>query len=135
MAGLRRLRAQLLQDGRISESEVQLIRDYIHADGELDLQDVKLLVELLSEASEVCPEFDELFFPTLKRVVLQDGQIGQDEQYMLLKMLYADGHVRDSEREFLRELRQEITESTPQFDALCEIAFEAHPTNWDLGGR
>ena len=93
------------------------------------------LVELLSDSVEVCPAFDDLFFPILRRVLLEDGEIGQDEQYMLLKMLYADGHVRESEREFLRELRRDATNVTPQFDTLCEIAFDAHPTEWDLGGR
>jgi len=93
------------------------------------------LVGLLSEAHEVCPAFDELFFPALKEVILEDGRIGQDEQFYLLKMLYSDGHVRENEKQFLLELRDAAQEVTPEFEALCEEAFAAHPTNWDVGGR
>jgi len=135
MAGLNELRSELLRDGKITDDEVEVIRDFIHRDGKLDMEDVKFLVELLSDAHEVCPAFDELFFPVLKEVILEDGRIGQDEQFYLLKMLYSDGHVRDSEKQFLHELRKSARETTPEFESLCETAMTAHPTNWDVGGR
>ncbi|NQT17509.1 MAG: TerB family tellurite resistance protein [Planctomycetes bacterium] len=135
MPNLYQLRAELLADERITDSEVEIIRDHIAEDGELDLDDVKFLVELLSDAREVCSAFDELFFPVLKEVILEDGRIGQDEQFYLLKMLYSDGHIRPSEKQFLVELSEEALEVTPEFEALCEEAFAAHPTNWDVGGR
>jgi hypothetical protein len=135
MSSLSQLRSELLRDGRITEAEVEVIRDHIHRDGRLDLEDVKFLVGLLSEARDVCPAFDELFFPVLKEVVLEDGRIGQDEQFYLLKMLYSDGNVRPIEKQFLLELREEAQELTPEFEALCGVALAAHPTNWDVGGR
>ena len=63
------------------------------------------------------------------------GALGQSsekmpEQFYLLKMIYSDGHIRESEKKFLRELRDEATEITPDFEALLETVFEAHPTNW-----
>jgi hypothetical protein len=135
MGHLHELRSELLRDRKISQDEVRVIRDYIQQDGKLDLDDVKFLVELLSDANEVSPEFDRLFFPALKEVILGDGQIGMDEQFYLLKMLYSDGHVRDSEREFLLELRRDATEVTPEFDALCETALQADATSWNVGGK
>jgi hypothetical protein len=134
MAELHRVLSKLLDDEQITVNEVALIREHIERDGRLDLDDVKFLVELLSGAKQVCPEFDELFFPILKEVILQDGRIAQDEQFYLLKMLYADGHLRDSERRFLEELRDGSVERTPQFEALCEEALLAPATNWDVGG-
>jgi hypothetical protein len=127
------VRTQVLKDGRITDNEVSLIRDAVQADGRLDMADVKLLVELLSEAVEVCPAFDELFFPVLRKVLLEDGRILADEQYYLLKMLYSDGVVRDVEREFLRELQREV-EPSPDFNRLCETAFASPDRNWSLGG-
>jgi len=56
-------------------------------------------------------------------VILADSRIGLDEQYYLLKMLYSDGHVRECEKQFLRELRREAQGITPEFEALCEEAF------------
>ena len=108
------LRAKVLQDHTICADDVELIRAEIERDGCLNLDDMKLLVELLSDANEVCPEFDELFFPALRTIVLRDGRIGQDEQFLLLKMLYSDGHVRDSEREFLVQLRREARLVPPE---------------------
>ena len=135
MAGLSHLRPRLINNGRIGDAEVVHIRDHILEDGQLDINDVRFLVELLSEATDVCPAFDALFFPVLKDVILSDGRIGQDEQFYLLKMLYSDGNVRESEKQFLRELRDEATDAPPEFHELCETAFASEATNWDVGGQ
>jgi hypothetical protein len=135
MAGLRQLEAELVRDGRISDNEVAVIRDAIAADGRLDLDDVKFLVELLGGAREVCGAFDDLFFPALKEVLLADGRIGLDEQYYLLKMLYSDGNIRPREMQFLEELRREADETPPEFEALYREACAAHPTMWSVGGH
>ena len=50
-------------------------------------------------------------------------------------MLYSDGHVRECERQFLRDLRGEAKETTPEFEALCDEAFRAPATNWSVGGK
>lgn len=126
---------QCLYDRKITVNEVATIRRQAERDGKLDLEDVKFLVTLLTEANEVCPEFDEMFFPLLKQALLEDGRIGQDEQFYLLKMLYADGAVRECEKQFLQELRAEADGVSPQFDQLCETALSAAGENWDLGGK
>ena len=135
MTALSDLRSQLLSDGNITDAEVALIKGHVERDGTLDLDDVKFLVDLLSEAQDVCPAFDEFFFATLKKIFLADGKIGQDEQFYLLKMLYADGVLRPNEREFLATLRAEVAEISPEFEAMCETASLAPAENWDLGGK
>lgn len=135
MAQLSELRSQLLTDGNITDAEVALIKGHVERDGNLDLDDVKFLVELLSEARQVCPAFDEFFFATLKEVFLADGEIGQDEQFYLLKMLYSDGVLRDNERNFLAQLRREVSQVSPEFEAMCETASLSPDTNWDVGGK
>lgn len=135
MANLAELETQLLTDGCITEREVALIQAQVEANGQLDLDDVRFLVQLLSEAKEVCPAFDEYFFTTLKTIFLADGRIGQDEQYYLLKMLYADGVLRDNERVFLDDLRRQLVDASPEFEAMCETAALASSTNWQLGGN
>jgi hypothetical protein len=119
MANLYQLRAQLLRDQRITDDEVAVIREYIERDGRLDLNDVRFLVDLLSDAREVCPAFDDLFFPVLREVILADGQVGLDEHFYLLKMLYSNGTIRERERQFLSELRAAVERASPEFDALC----------------
>ena len=39
---------------------------------------------------------------------MEDQQVGQDEQYYLLRMLYSDGRVTDRERQFVAELQREF---------------------------
>jgi hypothetical protein len=134
MNALNELKAKVLQDKKITGEEVAIIRSQIAANGSLDIEDVKLLVELLSEAREVSPEFDELFFPALKSAILADGQITMDEQFYLLKMLYSDGHVRECEKQFLRDLCREAKEITPEFQSLCDEALSAPAKNWYVGG-
>jgi uncharacterized tellurite resistance protein B-like protein len=135
MSRLQQLQAELLQNGKITDQEVEVLRNYLREKGSLDMEDVRLLVELLSDAREVSPAFDELFFPALKKVFLADGRIGLDEHFYLLKMLYSDGKVRECEKQFLRELLREAKEVTPEFRALCDEAFRAPETNWHVGGR
>ena len=135
MPGLHEIREKLLSDGKITANEVSIIKDQIALDGKLDMDDIKLLVELLKTADEVCPEFDELFFPCLREVILEDNRVGMDEQYILLQMLYADGEVRESERRFLTELYREAQDITPEFENLCKTALQCEGTDWDLGGN
>jgi hypothetical protein len=130
MARLHQILQQSLEDRRITDAEVGLIRDYILEDGRLDLQDVKFLVQLLSDAQEVSPQFDEVFFPVLKEVILQNGRIDQSEVFYLLKMLYSDRVIRESELDFLRELRDEAVEVPAEFDELLEVASTAPARDW-----
>ena len=133
MASLFQKREFLLADGKITPQEVETIKNHITEDGQLDFEDVKFLVDLLSDANEVCPEFDELFFPVVRQVLLEDGKISMDEQFLLLKMLYSDGNVRESERKFLQDLCREAESISPDFKQLCENAMSCASENWDLG--
>lgn len=135
MSSLFRIQSQLLNDGCITEAEVATIQQHVRSDGQLDLVDVKFLVSLRSEARQVCRAFDEFFFPVLRDVLLQDGEITPDEQFYLLKMLYSDGRITDTELRLLDDLREKLSRKSPEFDALCETAFSASSTGWDVGGR
>ncbi|HUT90701.1 MAG TPA: hypothetical protein VMY37_14455 [Thermoguttaceae bacterium] len=127
--------SSMLADKRIHETEVGRIREYLDQDGRLDLDDVRLLVELYCGAVETCPAFEDLFFSVLEEVILADGEIQPGEQFYLLKMLYSDHEIRDREREFLSKLRRTAKRTTPEFEALCDEALTAHPTAWSVGGR
>jgi hypothetical protein len=134
MSQFYKLLAQIQADGGISAEELQPIRQYLQADGKLDLDDVKLLVELYCEAKRRCPEFDELFFSVLERVFLSDGQISPTEEFYLLKMIYSDREIREPEREFLRRLRKQLPTRPASFEALFETALNAPAKNWSVGG-
>jgi hypothetical protein len=125
----------MLADKQIDEAEVPVIREYLYRDGAPCLDDVKLLVELYCEARQRCTAFDDLFFDVLEQVVLSDGEIQPAEQFHLLKMLYSDRQVRECEKDFLLRLKKKAKCTTSEFDALCDEALRAHPTQWNVGGR
>jgi hypothetical protein len=126
--------AKIKADGNIGDDEVVSIRERISADGQIDIDDVKLLVELYCDAENRCPAFDELFFSVLEQVFLADGQITPSEEFYLLKLLYSDREVREPEREFLRRLRRQLPVRSASFDSLFETAMEAPAKNWSVGG-
>jgi len=125
----------VLEDRRIDDSEVARIREYLYRDGQLNLDDVKLLVELYCHTQDYSPSFEDLFFTVLEQVLLADGVVQPAEQFYLLKMVYSDHEIRDRERQFLLEMRQKARISPPEFEYLCQEALHAHPTDWDTGGR
>lgn len=125
----------LLADKEIDDAEVPLIREHLYQDGHLDLDDVKLLVELYCGATGYCSAFEDLFFSVFEEVLLADGEIQPSEQFYLLKMLYSDRIIRDREKDFLLKLREAARFTTPEFEALCKEAFQAHPVAWSVGGE
>lgn len=135
MSSFHQFVTEALADRLISEAEVRALETELFEDGRLDLDDVKLLVELYAGSEKRSPSFDKLFFSVMEKVLLEDGEIQLSEQFYLLKMLYSDREIRDSEREFLKRLQQKATRRAPEFDALCETAFKATSTNWCVGGR
>jgi len=128
------LLSTVLADKKIEESEVALIREYLYRDGDLNLEDVQVLVGLYCEASEYCPAFEKLFFEVLDEVILADGEIQPSEQFYLLKMLYSKRVIRDREKDFLINLKRKAKRTTPEFEAICEEALRAHATAWSSGG-
>ncbi|HUT12047.1 MAG TPA: hypothetical protein VMY42_16215 [Thermoguttaceae bacterium] len=135
MSSFHEFLADVLADRRIDDAEVPRIREYLYEDGRLNLDDVKLLIEIYCGAIHYCPEFEDLFFSVLEEVILDDGQIEPSEQFYLLKMLYSDREIRDREKDLLLKLRERAEHVTPEFEALCDEALKAHPTAWSVGGR
>ena len=125
--------ASVLADRKIDDAEVSLIHQHLFDDGQLNLDDVKLLVELYCTAGKYGPAFEDLFFSVLEQVMLADGVIDTAEQYYLLKMLYSDHEIRPREREFLLRLRS-LSDLSPEMESLCDEALSAHPTQWSVGG-
>ena len=126
--------AKKLSDRKICDAEVPAIRERLYADGQLNLDDVKLLIELYCEAKHRAPAFEKLFFSVLEEVLLEDGEIQPAEQFYLLKMLYSDRKICEQEREFLRNIRRRQKVRVPEFETLCETALAASDTNWSVGG-
>ncbi len=127
--------ATTLADRQITDDELPQIRERLYADGELSQDDVKLLVELYCGCEEPSAKFSKLLFAVLEEVLLADDEISPSEQYYLLKLLYSDRVVRDSERKFLKKLKGKLSRKLPEFEALYETAMNSPDRNWNVGGR
>lgn len=128
MSTLREIKSQILVEGEklaINNEDVRLIRERLPVDEPMSADDLMVLAELRSEARAVCPAFDQIFFPAFKAHLLADEKIDLHEQFVLLRMLYGGGGIDPAERKFLMELRSEVSEMTPEFDALCQTALSA----------
>lgn len=60
--------------------------------------------------------------PVFKAYLLADGRISTLEQFQLLRMLYGGGGIDETERRFLQEMRREVKEVSPEFEALYQQA-------------
>lgn len=127
--------SKVLADDKICQQDLDLIGEAVVADGKLDLDDVKLLVELYCNARERDPAFDDVFFDTLEHVLLEDGEISATEQFYLLKMVYSDHEILPRELDFLTRIRATMNARCPDFERLYETAMTAKATNWSVGGK
>jgi hypothetical protein len=109
----------LLDDGRITQREAQLIKRAILADHVVDRAEVEFLVDLKRSAREVHPDFDSFLFEVLRRAVLRDGVVSDAEARWLRGLFRADGKVSAEEAQFLRDLKQQAKSVGPEFEQLC----------------
>ena len=124
----------VLADRKIDDGELKLLCDHVYRKGTPNLDDVRLLVELYTGVPKLSAAFENFFYGVMKKVILADGEIQPGEQFYLLKVIYSDRVIRPRELEFLRELRREAKSVTPEFETLCQQAFQSPATNWDAGG-
>lgn len=117
----------LLEDGRISQRETELLKRAILEDHTVDREEVEFLVDLKRSAVGVHPDFDKFLFTVLKRVVMLDGAISDKEAHWLRGIILADGMVSPAEVEFLRELRREAKSAGPAFQKLCRECLGESP--------
>lgn len=120
MADLEVLMAKVLADGVVDDAEAAQLRAEVFADGVVDRKEVEVLAEIRVRASSVSGSFEDLFFEAVAKHVLQDGTIDADEAAWLRKVVLADGKVDDREKQLLRDLKAQATQTAPEFDALLK---------------
>lgn len=127
MADWRKLAmSALLADGVIDEQEVKVIKKELLADGKIDRKELEFLVELRTQAQKKAKgaalngAFENFFFKVLHDNILADGSISAKEAGWLRNVLFADGHIDEGEKKFLKRLKGAAKKTAAQFDALYE---------------
>jgi uncharacterized membrane protein YebE (DUF533 family) len=112
--------AALLADGKIDDAETKVLQKQLYADGVIDKQEVKFLINLRNKAKSVSPSFTKLFFRAIKDNVLKDGSVDSAEAKWLREMLFADGRIDADEKRFLKELKRQAKRVSPAFQKLYD---------------
>jgi uncharacterized tellurite resistance protein B-like protein len=110
----------MLAEGRINEVEAELLERTVDHEGCIEMEEVAFLVALKREAVWVHPRYDRFLLDVLKKVVLKDGRISDNEAGFLRKLILADHQVTAAEKAFLLELKQEAQSYGPKFILLYE---------------
>jgi hypothetical protein len=108
----------LLDNGRINQREADLLKRAILADRAVDREEAAFLVDLKRSADWVHPDFDRFLFEVLRRVVLRDGAISDQEARWLRGLLAADGKLAPAEAHFLVDLKAQAKSTGREFEQL-----------------
>jgi hypothetical protein len=108
----------LLVDQRVNEHEALLLKNALLDEGLIDREGIAFLAQLKRDALSVHPEFDQLLFRVLRKVVLCDGVISDPEALWLRKIVFADRQATQAEVDFLQQLRRDAKKVGPEFDRL-----------------
>lgn len=111
MANLDELKKDLLSDGIIDVEEVETIKHKIYEDGKIDREEANFLFELKDAVTgkDNAPEWKELFIDAITAYVLEDEMtpdvIDEDEADYLYEQINGDGHIDDTERALLENIK------------------------------
>lgn len=112
------LKRVLLADGVIDAEETKILKNEIYADGIVDEEEKQFLIDLRNSATKPGPEFEKFFFEALKKNILADGVVDAKEAGELREIIFADNVVDENEKKFLKSLRSEAKEVSPEFEKL-----------------
>jgi uncharacterized tellurite resistance protein B-like protein len=133
MPSLREIGERLVANGRVEGHEVRLLRELLYADGKIDRGEADFLVVVHKRVSQRSHQFEQFFYDTIKRHILQDGRIDAEEVEWLRQMIDHDGRLEDEERTFLEQLKGEAEQAGPEFEALYEESMK-RPAEWRTSG-
>src|SRR5262249_33990120 len=108
----------LLDNGRLNQREADLLKRAILADRAVDREEAAFLVDLKRSAQSVHPDFDRFLFEVLRRVVLRDGEISDQEARWLRDLIVRDGKLSPAEILFLADLKAQAKTTGPEFGRL-----------------
>jgi hypothetical protein len=116
--------AALLSDGVIEESEVNVIKKELFANGKIDQKELEFLIDLRSAAHKkargtpLSARFENLFFKAVHDNVLAHGNLTAKETAFLRKAIMTNGKMHDAEKAFVKRLKKAAKTTSPAFDRL-----------------
>lgn len=122
---LKALGNRILANGKIQGHEIKEIEAWLDADGKIDRQEAIFILDLYKRADSIAPSFEKLLSRVIKRHLLADGRLENEEAQWLRQVVLSDGKVSDREKTLLRELRGEAKFISEQGSALFAECLDA----------
>ena len=135
MITLRELEERIVANGRVEGHELRLLRELLYADGKIDRDEADFLVVVYKRVGHRSHDFEQFYYDTIKKHILQDGRIDAEEAEWLRRMIFHTEEVEDEERSFLRQLRGEARQVSPEFEALYDECMKLPPERHTAGGQ
>src|ERR1700730_15866817 len=101
MVKLRQIEQHILATGKVDTPKLEVLRQEMHAHGNIERPEADFLVEVHKRAQHLTPAFDHFFFRAIKEHILAHRRIAVEEAVWLRRMVFADGEIDDEERKFL----------------------------------
>jgi hypothetical protein len=133
MMNLREIEQAILAKGRVDGPELEALRRELYAGVTIERREADFLVVLHKRVQHLTPAFERFFYQAIKSHVLAHGRINAEETAWLRRMLFADGKIDDEERKFLRELKGEAKQVSPEFEALFQEGMNQPPEQRTCG--
>jgi hypothetical protein len=133
MMKLRQIEQNILATGKVDTPELEVLRQEIHAHGNIERPEADFLVELHKRVQHRTPAFEHFFYQAIKDHILARGRINAEQTAWLRRMLFADGKIDDKERKFLHELKGEAKQAGGEFDVLFEESMKQPPEQHTCG--
>jgi uncharacterized tellurite resistance protein B-like protein len=134
MPDLREIEERVLANGRVDGHDVEVLRRVLYADGKIDRKEADFLAELHKRAQYRTRGFEQFFYQAIKDHILANGRIGPRKTAWLRQLLLADGKIDDEERNFVRQIKGEAKEVSPEFEALFKECMKQPPEQHTSGG-
>jgi uncharacterized tellurite resistance protein B-like protein len=128
MPNFQQIARHVLSKGKVDEDELRMLRQVLYADGKIDRREIDFLVDLHNQLPNRTPAFEQFFYQALKDHLLDDGRLSAYKADWLRQILFADGKITNDERVFLRQLKWDAKEVSPEFEALYKEAMKSRPT-------
>ena len=120
-----------LVDGRIGAWDAQVIEAELWADGKIDNEELKFVIDLRRGAQSVVVEFEDLIFSSIERVLLKNGDISPDKTEWLKGFVKSDDQISQRERRFLKDLMESSKSQCKEFVAWCDsLGIQAVPPGY-----
>lgn len=134
MTSLRDIEERVVANGRIEGHEIRLLRELLYADGKIDRDEADFLVGVHKRVVNRSHQFQQFFYDTIKKHILEDGRITAEETEWIRQMIEHDERLEDEERKFLHQLKGEAERVSPEFEALYQECMKRSPERHTAGG-